>query len=230
MINWFKQEFRTKEYQRFVRKTGSPQLIAGVQHNPSNQPMEGDVKNEPAKDNWGNTVKNEREAWGVDNVTMQSPARPAGRACFKCGDEGHMSRECPQGGGGGGGAGGSRACFKCGEEGHMSRECPTGGGGGGGAGGSRACFKCGEEGHMSRECPTGGGGGGGGSNRACFKCGEEGHMSRECPTGGGGGSKSRGPMKCYNCQQEGHASRDCPEPKSDNPPYKRQRNDDGGAW
>ena len=70
MINWFKQEFRTKEYQRFVRKTGSPQLIAGVQHNPSNQPMEGDVKNEPAKDNWGNTVKNEREAWGVDNVTM----------------------------------------------------------------------------------------------------------------------------------------------------------------
>jgi transcription elongation factor SPT6 len=70
MINWFKQEFRTKEYQRFVRKTGSPQLIAGAQNNPSNQPMEGDVKNEPAKDNWGNTVKNEKEAWGVDNVTM----------------------------------------------------------------------------------------------------------------------------------------------------------------
>lgn len=101
------------------------------------------------------------------------------RACFKCGEEGHMSRECPQGGGGGG----SRACFKCGEEGHMSRECPQGGGGGGG-GGSRACFKCGEEGHMSRECPKGGGGGG---SRACFKCGEEGHMSRECPQAGGGG-------------------------------------------
>lgn len=30
----------------------------------------------------------------------------------------------------GGGGGGSRACFKCGEDGHISRECPKGGGGG----------------------------------------------------------------------------------------------------
>ncbi|KAI3793475.1 hypothetical protein L1987_36094 [Smallanthus sonchifolius] len=73
-----------------------------------------------------------------------------GNACFKCGETGHMSRECPQGGGGGGGGGG-RNCYKCGESGHMSRECPKGGGGGGG----NACFKCGETGHMSRECPQG---------------------------------------------------------------------------
>ena len=35
-----------------------------------------------------------------------------------------MEHVCSPGGGGGG-----SACFKCGEEGHMSRECPSGGGG-----------------------------------------------------------------------------------------------------
>ena len=41
----------------------------------------------------------------------------------KCGNEGHMSREClePRKGGGGGGGG---ACYNCGEEGHMSYDCP----------------------------------------------------------------------------------------------------------
>ncbi|ESO91203.1 hypothetical protein LOTGIDRAFT_72314, partial [Lottia gigantea] len=123
-----------------------------------------------------------------------------GKGCFKCGQEGHMSRECPSGGGQSRGKG----CFKCGEEGHMSRECPKGGGGG------RGCFKCGEEGHMSRECPSGGGQSRG---KGCFKCGEEGHMSRECPNGSSGGSRSGFDSKgkgCFKCGEEGHMSRECP--------------------
>ncbi|ODM98100.1 ATP-dependent RNA helicase glh-1, partial [Orchesella cincta] len=47
--------------------------------------------------------------------------------CFRCGEQGHMSRDCPSGGGGGGG--GERTCHSCGQVGHMSRECPQGGGG-----------------------------------------------------------------------------------------------------
>ena len=57
-------------------------------------------------------------------------------------------------GGGDRGGGGDRACYNCGENGHMSRDCPqprSGGGGGGGGGG--ACYNCGEQGHQSRDCP-----------------------------------------------------------------------------
>ncbi|XP_076946999.1 protein RNA-directed DNA methylation 3 [Bidens hawaiensis] len=99
---------------------------------------------------WGN-----QDGGGGSSWSKQDGGGGGGNNCFKCGEAGHMSRECPQGGGS---SGGGRNCFKCGESGHMSRECPKGGDGGGG----NACFKCGETGHMSRECPQGYGGGGGG--------------------------------------------------------------------
>jgi len=118
---------------------------------------------EPTNNGWGTTETTSTNSWGT-NPTNSGASRGrgrggrggggAGRGCFKCGEEGHMSRQCPKGGGS------SRSCFKCGEEGHMSRECPKGGGG-------RGCFNCGEEGHMSRECSkprSGRGRGGNGSN------------------------------------------------------------------
>ncbi len=60
------------------------------------------------------------------------------RACFKCGETGHFSRECTSTNT----TGSSRACYKCGEAGHFSRDCTTAGngsyrGGGGGRGGGR---------------------------------------------------------------------------------------------
>ncbi|GAQ86760.1 DNA topoisomerase III [Klebsormidium nitens] len=118
---------------------------------------------------------------------------PGALSCFRCGQEGHLSSNCPdnqpgagafaarggaQGGvpgasGSGQGAPGGAGCFLCNQTGHFATACPNRGGRAGGRG-------------------TGGGGTGarGGGGQACFKCGEEGHFASACPGPGNGGGGS----------------------------------------
>ena len=125
----------------------------------------------------------EGKGWGSSSGT-DSKSR-GGRACYKCNEEGHTSKECPKGG--------SRACYKCNQEGHISRDCPSGDR-------KRVCYNCGDESHISRECTqpkkerTNGNsrsGGGfswgtdtaaadGGSSGVCRRCQKGGHMARDC--------------------------------------------------
>ena len=55
------------------------------------------------------------------------------RTCFRCGQEGHEARGCP-----------NKRCGRCLQLGHDQAECPN----------QVVCNLCGEEGHLSRACPT----------------------------------------------------------------------------
>ncbi|XP_065001840.1 cold shock domain-containing protein 4-like [Musa acuminata AAA Group] len=93
--------------------------------------------------NGGRSGRGGRGGYGFNDRGGQGGGG-GGRACYVCGEAGHMARDCYQGGSGGGGGG--RACYNCGGTGHMARDCQQGGGG--------ACYNCGEMGHFAKECPS----------------------------------------------------------------------------
>ena len=188
LINWFKDNWRTHEYQRHFKRQKSPRIQlkavpqpkqdegAGSQYGDLNGNGAYGLKSERGPDarkspggNW-NHVKQEGghkspKTWGDNNMHESQDQSMRG------GDQnwGMANRD------GGGRDGGGRDDYR-----DRSNNQERGRGGGG----SRACFKCNEEGHFARECPNadkfddgggrgrgrGRGGGGGGGGRECYKC------------------------------------------------------------
>ncbi|KAI4915253.1 hypothetical protein J4E85_010377 [Alternaria conjuncta] len=130
-------------------------------------------------------------------------------------------------------------CHKCGDEGHIARNCTTATAAESVTGTAFTykkpsqrlgpiCYTCKGTGHLSRNCPA--------EQSAakpaiitgllskatdkrpqpvCYECGEEGHIARNCPEekpqSERSKAKSQQPFICYNCGGEGHMARECTE-------------------
>ncbi|KAL9132800.1 MAG: hypothetical protein Q9175_006028 [Cornicularia normoerica] len=122
-----------------------------------------------AADTWTDGAEagaNSGHNFGATNGEVTQNGGEAGGdfMCRRCGEAGHMARQCPTAPAGSGNDG---KCFNCGEEGHSKADCPN----------PRVfkgtCRICEKEGHPASECPNK-------PPPKCFNCKQEGHQTVEC--------------------------------------------------
>ena len=56
------------------------------------------------------------EEWAGDSVLGKEKGKRKGRACYRCGTQGHDPSTCTN----------ERVCYRCMKPGHLSKECPRG--------------------------------------------------------------------------------------------------------